>query len=105
MKKKEIKKLQALAQGKLNTIRPSNVREDRFKASFLEFKGYLDLFVTIEALLNVCILASQGDSFSPSFVKCPEEEIQKTLELAVQLLPFEEGEFLDEAYHMLKKKT
>lgn len=39
-------------------LHPSNVQQGKFQPSFLQFEGYLDLFTTIESLINVCILAS-----------------------------------------------
>nr|WP_293298142.1 hypothetical protein [Allomuricauda sp.] len=48
-------------------------------------------------------MATQGEPYSPPHVKQPGEDIRKTLELVTQLLPFEEGEFLDEVNKLLKK--
>ena len=104
MKRKQIKELRALAKHKLNTLQPSNLRKEKYKPSFLEFDGYTDLFITIEALINVSILAAQGDTFSPPRIKDHGIDIRRTLELANNLLPFEEGEFLDESYRLLKKE-
>ncbi|QLE00928.1 hypothetical protein HX109_04870 [Galbibacter sp. BG1] len=103
MKKKQINKLQALANDKLNTLQPSNLRKGKYKPTFLEFEGYTDLFITIEALINVSILAAQGDTFSPPRIKDHGMDIRRTLELANSLLPFEEGEFLDESYRLFKE--
>lgn len=69
------------------------------------FNGYSDLFTTIDALINVCILATQGDNNSQLNSKELELDIRKTLELASSLMPFEEGEFLDDAYKMLVKNN
>lgn len=102
-KKKDLKKLIKSAKYKLDTLRPSDVQKDKFKASYLQFEGYLDLFTTIEALINVSILATQGDSYSPPHIKDHGMDIRRTLELANKLLPFEEGEFLDNVNMMLKR--
>jgi hypothetical protein len=101
--KKEMKKLKKSARNKLVVLGPSNIRKNKFRPTFVMLDGYLDLFVTIEALINVCILATQGDSYSPPHVKHPGEDIRKTLELVLQLLPFDEGELLDEVNDFLKK--
>ena len=103
--KKELKKLKKSARNKLVVLGPSNIRKDKFRPTFLMLDGYLDLLVTIEALLNVCILATQGDPYSPPHVKHPGEDIRKTLELVTQLLPFDEGEFLDEVNLLLREET
>ncbi len=93
-KKKHLKMLKESAKYKLITLHPSDIHKNKFKASFLQFDGYADLFSTIESLINVCILANhvEGDFNDPGL------DIRKTLELANQLLPFDEGEFLDEAF-------
>jgi hypothetical protein len=103
-KKNQLKHLRKSAKDSLVTLQPSRDNSNKFKASFLYFEGYLDLFTTIESLLNVCILATQGDDFCPPHIKEHERDIRKTLELVAQLLPFEEGEFLDKAYRTLIKK-
>ncbi|MFY0715230.1 hypothetical protein J1D01_16325 [Seonamhaeicola sp. NFXS20] len=100
-KKKQLKKLKKGAKGKLNVLRPSQSRKGEFMPSFVYFDGYSDLFTTIEALINVCVLATQGDNHCPPHSKALEVDIRKTLELASSLMPFEEGEFLDEAYQVL----
>jgi hypothetical protein len=102
--KKELKKLKESARNKLVVLGSSNIRKNKFRPTFVMLDGYLDLFVTIEALINVCILAAQGDSYSPPHVKHPGEDIRKTLELVTQLLPFDEGEFLDGVNRLLNKE-
>ena len=104
-REKSINALETMAKSKLNTLRQCNSQNGKMKPAFLKFDGYLELFTTIESLLNVCILATEGDSYSPSKIKCPEESIRKSLELVVQLLPLEEGEFLDEAYRLFKENS
>lgn len=102
-KNKLVKKLKKEANSKLNVLHPSQSRKGEFKPSFVYFNGYTDLFITIDALINVCILATQGDNNRPPHSKYLELDIRKTLELASSLMPFEEGEFLDEVYQMFVK--
>ena len=99
-KKKDLKRWKESAKYKLTTLTASDIHKDKFKPAFLQFKGYTELFLTIESLINVCILAShaQGDYNDPSL------DIRKTLEPKNQLLPFDEGEFLDEAYGLFVQK-
>lgn len=103
IKKRDLKKLIKSAKYKLDTLRPSDIQKDKFKPSYLQFEGYLDLFTTIEALINVSILATQGDSYFPPHIKNHGMDIRRTLELANKLLLFEEGEFLDNFNIMLKQ--
>lgn len=98
-----LEKIKVSARNKLVVLGPSKIKKDKFRPTFMILDGYLDLFVTIEALLNVCVLATQGDPYTPPHVKHPGEDIRKTLVLATQLLPFDEGEFLDEVNQLLQK--
>mgnify|MGYP007063420127 CR=1 FL=1 len=54
-------------------------------------------------MINVCILASQGDLNNPPSVKNPGNDIRQILELVNQLLPIEEWELLDKSYELLLK--
>ncbi|MEM9077666.1 MAG: hypothetical protein AAGC43_11525 [Bacteroidota bacterium] len=67
-----------------------------FGASKLEVRDYRDLLFTLESLLNVCILAldNQNSANHPQIPE-PDVNIQAVLELAAQLIPFSEAEFLD----------
>lgn len=102
-KKKDLKRLLKSAKYKLDTLQPSDIQKNKFKATYLQFEGYLDLFSTIESLINVSILATQGDIYCPPHIKDHGKDIRKTLELAQKLLPFDEGEFLDDVKVMLKQ--
>ncbi|WP_417199791.1 hypothetical protein [Bizionia sp.] len=95
-KKKKLKTLLKSAKQHLDTLEPSDIQKQQFKAKYLQFEGYQDVFITIEALINVSILATQGDVYAPPRIKNHGSDIRKTLELAQKLLPFEEGAFLDE---------
>ncbi|WP_254453269.1 hypothetical protein [Winogradskyella undariae] len=70
------------------------------KSLFLQFDGYLDLFITIESLINVCIMASHVNNSNGT--EDDGLDIRKTLQLANKLLPFDEGEFLDNVNVLLK---
>lgn len=99
--KEKLEALRHAAKSKLNVLIPSNAYQGKFKPANVYFDGYTDLFTTIECLLNVCIQASQVESFSSLSSRALEYDIQKVLELTSSLLPFEEGQFLDDVYQML----
>ncbi|MCK0158937.1 hypothetical protein MWU65_17250 [Cellulophaga sp. F20128] len=102
-KKKALEKLMKSTKYKFDTLQPSDIQKGKFKATYLQFEGYLDLFTTIEALMNVSILATQGDTYCPPYIKNHGKDIRKTLELAQKLLPFDEGEFLDDVSALMKQ--
>ena len=102
--KKIIQDLSDSAKTSFVALRPSDCGHDGFRPSFLEFKGYTDLFFTLKSMINVCMLASQGDLSNPSFVKNPGNDVRQVLELVNQLLPIEEWDFLDECYNLLVRE-
>lgn len=108
MKNNEIgilKGLEVLAKEHLQILKPHKTNTAKFSLNHLQVEGYQDLFFTIRALINVCILALDTKEFSNATkVVEPEVHIQTVLELAVQLIPFEEGEFLDKMGELLLNK-
>ncbi len=99
---KQLRQLKLSANSKLNALRKT--QGDRFKPTNLDLKGYWELLIVIDSLLAVCILASQQEEYDRAKL-VPKEHIGKCLELARDLLPFEEGEFLDEAYQLFQKTS
>jgi len=83
-----MKKLKILAEDTFVTLQPHKQYKNKFEAPSLNFEGYTDLFTTIDALLKVCILATQGDQHVPPFVKSTPHNIRITLELVSKLIPF-----------------
>ncbi|MBS9462922.1 hypothetical protein KIM67_10900 [Flagellimonas sp. 389] len=72
-------------------------QKNGFGVSKLQVKDYRDLLFKLESLLNVCILALDNqNSANHSHIPEPDVNIQAVLELAAQLIPFPEAEFLDE---------
>ncbi len=65
-----------------------------FSVTHLRVKGYRDLLFRLESLLNVCILALDNlNSGNHEHICEPDTHIQAVLELATQMIPFEEAEF------------
>lgn len=63
----------------------------------IRVKGYVDLLFKLESLLNVCILALDNPEIdNQKEIPEPAVNIKAVLEIAAQLLPNAEAEFLDE---------
>jgi hypothetical protein len=60
--------------------------------------GYADLLCTVSELLRLCITVAHADD--SSLMPNPQINIANLLEIALQLLPIHEGEFLDECYRL-----
>jgi len=79
-------------------------QKNGFSATHLKFKNYRDLLFKLESLLNVCILALDNEnSGNHSGIVEPDMNILSVLELAAQMIPFQEGEFLDMVKEHLPK--
>ena len=62
----------------------------------IPMNDYRDLLFKIESLLNVCILALDNENAANhSHIPQPDVNVQAVLEMAAQLLPLAEAEFLD----------
>jgi hypothetical protein len=60
--------------------------------------GYADLLCTVSELLRLCITVAHADD--SSLMPNPQINMANLLEIALQLLPLNEGEFLDECYRL-----
>ena len=106
MKTNEIKTLEELRELTGNcfkTLRPDKHKKGSYTIE-LNVDGYLDLLFTIANLIKVSILALDSDETCSSEVQNPPINITNMLEIALQLLPYDEAEFLDQSRELLLKK-
>ena len=100
-----LKGLEVLAKEHLQLLKKGTTHTGKFDIAQVQVAGYQELLFTLRSLINVCILALDNVAFSNSNpVVEPDVHIKTVLELAVQLIPFEEGEFLDKITELLLKK-
>lgn len=70
-----------------------------FSITNLRVKGYRDLLFKLESLINVCIMALDNpNADTHKAIVEPDVSILSVLEMAAQLIPHEEAEFLDEVW-------
>lgn len=91
---KTIPELQELATSSFTTLRPNKHKKDSYKVE-LEVEGYLNLLFTVSNLLKVSIMALDAEDLFSGHMPNPQTHIRNMLEIALQLLPLEEAEFLD----------
>ncbi|MGW9687129.1 hypothetical protein [Flagellimonas sp. 2504JD1-5] len=93
LRKELIKNLELPLQAYFGSLTP---QKRDFSATHLKFKDYNDLLFKLESLLNVCILALDNEnSGNHRDIVEPDVNILSVLEMAAQLIPHEEAEFLD----------
>jgi hypothetical protein len=64
--------------------------------------GYSDLLCTVSELLRLCITVAHADD--STLMPNPQINIANLLEIALQLLPLHEGEFLDECHKLIRSQ-
>lgn len=72
---------------------------DGYKGYYLNYVrvyDYVDLFATLKSMLNVSILALEDQQDLTLQISNKESEVKRVLEFAKNLIPLEEGIYLDE---------
>ena len=83
-------------------------RKDSFAAE-LSFAGYNDLMLTVMDIMRVCMSALDGEEhLTQTSMSASSMNISNVLAIAVQLIPLEETQILDECFQLhlkLKEKS
>ncbi|WP_036380719.1 hypothetical protein [Muricauda sp. MAR_2010_75] len=96
-----LKNLELLTKEHFQTLQPKKVG---FGAGHFHVKGYQDLLFHVEAMINVCVLAlGNPNAEEHKNIREPHVHVQTVLEVAAQLIPFEEAELLDEMRELIHK--
>jgi hypothetical protein len=97
---KTLKELRELSGRSFKTLRPKKQKKGLYTIE-LSVEGYLDLLFTVANLIKVSILALDSDETCSNQVQNPPTNITNILEIALQLLPYDEAEFLDQSRELL----
>jgi hypothetical protein len=95
-----LKELRELSRRTFKTLR-ANKHKKGFYIIELSVEGCLDLLFTVANLIKVSILALDSDEICSNQVQNPPSNITNILEIALQLLPYDEAEFLDQSRGLL----
>ena len=90
-----------------NLLTPYRYNNKSFGAE-LRFAGYNDLILTIMDIIKVCITALDAEEYMESSMRASNMNIANVLGFALQLMPMEETQILDECYKLhikLKEKS
>lgn len=105
METEKLKTLAALTEKlttatEFNKLRPSSQREGMHKAG-LYFTGYNDLTLTVVDIISVCTAALYGMEDNEGNAKYASAfTIAEVLSLALDLIPIEESQILDDCYEL-----
>jgi hypothetical protein len=70
----------------------------------VHFSNYMVMVGFVTDLMRVCALVNEGDTFVAGPLACNRISISGLMEVAVQLMPINECEFLDEAQALLESE-
>lgn len=85
-------------------LKPDKKSEGSYEAK-IEFTGYTDLLCTVMDIIKVSVLALDTDEpYNSTLISHPEVNVRNLLELALQLIPLEEMEVLDELHREFLKQ-
>ena len=98
---KNLDNLKRLADGYLNTLKPTNDKKEFYTAE-IKVMNYSELGCIITNMLKLCILALNQDEYEISeTVKQPAIDVGLVLEVALQLFPNDEFDLLSEINQVL----
>ncbi|WP_339916943.1 hypothetical protein [Yeosuana marina] len=101
--KKELKKvlsnlerIRDLSEENFKLLSPIGDGDKGYYLNYARVYDYVDLFSTLKSMLNVSILALEGQQDLTLHISNKESDVKRVLEFAKNLIPLEEGIYLDE---------
>lgn len=88
----------------LTTLKPKPKADDVFLVE-VAFSGYSSLICTVSDLMKLCALAMQSEEpYLSPLISNTQIDLAGIMELALQLMPIQEAEFLDVARELFHQK-
>lgn len=100
---KTLQELQELAGKGFKTLRPAMHKKGLYNVE-IDVEGYLDLLFTVANLIKVSVMALDTDGSFSNHISDPPTNITNMLEIALQLLPYDEAEFLDKSRELFLRE-
>ena len=94
--------IRQLSRENFEMMRPANRRTKKgYYLNHVYIHSHFSLFYTLRSTLNVCVLALDGQCDMTLDIKNIKEDVKTVLEFAKNLIPFEEGNYLDEMRELM----
>ncbi|WP_437398315.1 hypothetical protein [Flagellimonas lutimaris] len=94
--------IRQLSKENFEMMRPANRRTKKgYYLNHVYIHSHFSLFYTLRSTLNVCILALDEQCDMTLDIKNIKEDVKTVLEFAKNLIPLEEGNFLDEMRELM----
>ncbi|GGK10972.1 hypothetical protein GCM10007962_01340 [Yeosuana aromativorans] len=92
----KMKKIKELSEENFVLLRPIEGAQEGYYLNYCRVYDYVELFSILKSTLNVCILALEEQQDLTLHLKNKESDVKRVLEFAKNLMPLEEGIYLDE---------
>ena len=93
-------KISEMAKEHFHTLKRYPSKKELYTVNLIT-EGYLETAFMISSLLKVCITALDAERTPNSVVPEPEQNIQEVLGYVLNMIPYEEMEFLDKIRNLL----
>ena len=98
--KTTLDKISELAKEHFHTLKRYPSKKELYTVNLIT-EGYLETSFMISSLLKVCITALDAERTPNSVVPEPEQNIREVLGYVLNMIPYEEMEFLDKIRNLL----
>jgi len=98
---RKLKKIKALIKKDFKLLTPIGDKYDGYYLNYVRVYDYVELFSTLKSMLNVSILALENQQDLTLHIKDKESDVKHVLEFAKNLIPKEEGCFLEEMRELM----
>ena len=95
-----LNKISELAKEHFHTLKRYPSKKELYTVNLIT-EGYLESTFMISSLLKVCITALDAERTPNRVVPEPEQNIREVLGYVLNMIPYEEMEFLDKIRHIL----
>ena len=97
----KLEKIKELSKQNFKLLSPIGGKGEGYYLNYVWIYDYVELFSTLKSMLNVSILALEGQQDLTLHIKNKESDVKTVLEFAKNLIPIEEGYFLDEMRELM----
>ncbi|GAA4886926.1 hypothetical protein GCM10023311_08180 [Flaviramulus aquimarinus] len=101
---KKLKRIKELSKENFKLLTPIGGKHNGYYLNYVRVYDYVELFSTLKSMLNVSILALEGQQDLTLHIKNIESDVKTVLEFAKKLIPFEEAIYLDKMRELMLSK-
>ena len=100
----KLEKIKKLGDENLVLLKPIEGVQEGNYLNYCRVYDYFELFCTLKSTLNVCILALEDQQDLTLDIKDIDSDVKSVLEFSKNLIPLEEGNYIDEMRKLILTK-